>query len=143
MARGFTLIEVLLSVAIIALLAGVSMPIYASYANRNDLEIATQSIVRSLRRAQTYSRAVNYDSQWGVSMQTTGVVVFKGATYASRDAAFDELTVIPVNVTNTGLTEVVFSKMLGVPSTTGTINLSTINNDTRAVTINAEGMVNY
>lgn len=143
MAKGFTLIEVLLSVAIIGLLTGVSLPIYASFANRNDLEVTTENIVRSLRRAQSYSRAVNNDSQWGVAIQSGTIVVFKGATYATRDTAFDEATIIPNNVSTSGFSEVVFSKLYGAPSATATINLNTINNDTRTVTLNAEGMVNY
>lgn len=143
MAKGFTLIEVLLSVAIIGLLTGVSLPIYASFANRNDLEVTTENIVRSLRRAQSYSRGVNYDSQWGVAIQSGTIVVFKGATYATRDTAFDEATIIPNNVSTSGFSEVAFSKLYGAPSATANINLSTINNDTRTVTLNAEGMVNY
>ncbi|KKT34575.1 MAG: hypothetical protein UW24_C0026G0001, partial [Parcubacteria group bacterium GW2011_GWA2_44_12] len=34
---GFTLIEVLLSITAIAIIAGISIPVYQSFQNRNDL----------------------------------------------------------------------------------------------------------
>jgi prepilin-type N-terminal cleavage/methylation domain-containing protein len=138
--RGFTLVEMLLSLGIIALLTGLSVPVYNTFLARNDLDITTQGIVAALRRAQTYSRAVEGDSQWGVAVVSGKAVLFKGATYAARDTAFDETTTIAANVTTSGLSEITFAKLTAAPSTTGTTTLSTVN-ETRTVTINAEGMV--
>lgn len=139
--RGFTLIEMLLSVAVIALLTGLSVPVYATFNARNDLDISEQSTVEALRRAQTYARSVEGDSQWGVSIQTDKAVLFKGASYATRNAAFDETTTYGAGVNSTA-SEVVFAKLSGAPSTTGSVTLTqTSTNDTRAVSINAKGMV--
>lgn len=141
--RGFTLIEALLSVSIIGLLAGLSLPIYASFQNRNNLDIATQSIADALRRAQIYSHGVSGDSQWGVEIQPTSVTLFKGSVFSGRDATYDEVTTIPSIISIGGLSEVLFAKLSGAPSTTGDITLVVSPNDTRTITINTKGMVSY
>lgn len=139
--RGFTLVEMLLSVGIIAILTGLSVPVYATFAARNDLDLNHQSTAQALRRAQTYARAVEGDSQWGVSIQSNQTVLFKGASYATRDAGFDETTSFGPGVTST-TGEIVFAKLSGAPSTTGGVTLTqTSTNDTRTVNLNAKGMV--
>ena len=143
-ALGFTLIEVLLSVAVIGLIAGMSLPILGSFNNRNDLDITTQSIVGQLRRIQTYARGVNGDSQWGMRLQSSDATLFKGSSYASRDAAYDEVTTIPSSITVSGLSDILYSKLDAAPSSTGSITLTnTNNNESRTITINAKGMVTY
>jgi prepilin-type N-terminal cleavage/methylation domain-containing protein len=140
--HGFTLIEALLSVALIALLVGMSLPLYRAFQMRNDLDIAADTLVSSLRRAQTYARGVKGDGQWGVAVQTGSITVFKGASYATRDTSFDETTTTNGTITVTGMTEVVFSKLFAVPATTGSTTL-TSGTDTKAVGINAKGVVTY
>lgn len=140
---GFTLLEALLSVVIISMLAGISLPVYESFVRRNDLGLTAQNITFMLRRAQTYSRAVSSDSTWGVRVQAPTVTLFQGATYATRVPAFDETLSIPSSITPSGLSEINFSKMNATPSTTGTITLFSTTNDSKTITINSKGMVNY
>lgn len=141
--RGFTLIEALLSVSIMGIIAGLSIPVYQIFLVQNDLSNNTESVASSLRRAQTYARGVKDDSTWGVKVQSSVITLFKGATFATRDAAYDETTPLPSTITAGGMDEIVYTKLLGTPSTTGTITITTSNNDTRMVTINAKGMVAY
>lgn len=140
---GFTLIELLLSITIIGILSGLSLPVYESFARRNDLDITTQSAVNAIRRGESYARAVQGDSTWGVKFDSTGVTLFKGATYASRDTAYDETIDVPGSVTVSGLSEVLFTKLTAAPSTTGTVTFTSSTNDVRTVTLNAKGMVDY
>lgn len=141
--HGFTLIEMLLSVMIIGMLVSLSLPIYQSFQARNDLDVTTESVANMLRRAQTYARGVQDDSVWSVRIQNGSAVLYKGATYASRDTTYDETTTIPSTFAVAGLSDITFSKLLAVPSTTGNVTLTGTTNDTRTVTINAEGMVSY
>ncbi len=140
---GFTLLEVLLSVAAIAIIAGISVPIYQSFQVRNDLDIATVTIAQAFRRAQLLSQAVDGDTGWGVFVQSGSITLFKGISYAARDTAFDEIFEVPTNITPTGVSEIVFTKFTGNPQTTGTIILTSSTNETRSIIINAKGMVNY
>lgn len=142
--HGFTLLEVLLSVTILTMLTGISLPILASVNNRNDLDIMTQNIAMQLRRAQSYAKGMKQDSQWGVRVQSGSTTLFKGTSYAARDTGYDEQTTLPETIVPSGLGETVFAKLSGAPSTTGTITLTLqTNNETRTVTLNAKGMVAY
>ncbi len=141
--RGFTLVEMLLSITIIAILVGVSGPVYNSFVVRNDLDVTGQQIVQSLRRAQTYARSMEDDTAWSVEIQTSAATLFQGTNFGGRDATFDEEVTIPASITRSGLTEVQFAKFTGLPNTTGTITLTSNTNETRTITINAKGMVNY
>lgn len=140
---GFTLVELLLSIAIITILTGVSLPVYESFVRRNDLDLTTQSIAFMLRRAETYARAVNRDSVWSVEMQASTVTLFQGTVFASRNTAYDETLSVPGSVTLGGLAEVQFAKVTAIPNTTGSITLASTTNDTRTITVNAKGMVDY
>ncbi len=142
-ARGFTLIELMLSVSIIGLLTGLSLPVYQSFTNRNDLDITALSLANAMRRAQTYARGMNGDSDWGVSVQTGSIILFKGAVFATRDTTYDEPITVSPTTTVSGLSIVIFSKFSGAPSATGTATLTSINNEVRTVNINAKGMVTY
>ena len=141
--RGFTLVEMMITVMVIAVVLGFSFPVYISYQNKNNLNLTTTNIVSMLRRAQTYSRGVYGDSTWGVAFQTDAVTLYKGANYASRDTAYDEVSTVSGNISRTGLGEVNFAKSTAVPSVTGTITLTTSENDSTTITLNAEGMVAY
>lgn len=140
---GFTLIEMLLSVAIITLLVGMSLPVYESFVRRNDLDLTTQSVAAMIRRAQVYARSGNSDSAWSVEFGASTITLFLGTNYASRDTAYDETLDVPGSVTMGGLGEVQFARFTAAPNTTGNVTLSSTTNDTRTIAINAKGMVDY
>lgn len=139
---GFTLLELLLSVAVISALAGLSLPVYRTLLQKNDLDIAAVTIAQSLRRSQLLSQAVDGDTTWGVNVQSGSIVVFKGASYAARDTAFDETFDVPGTIGVGGATEIVFAKFTGLPQTTGVINVST-ESDARSVSINEKGTIGF
>lgn len=140
---GFTLLELMLSIMIITILTGISLPLYESFARRNNLDITTQSVAAAIRRAETYARGNNGDSVWGIAIQTTSVTLFKGTSYAARTTAFDEVISLPGTVTASGLSEVTFAKLSAAPSSTGSLTLTSTTSDSRTITINSEGMVDY
>lgn len=141
--KGFTLLEVLLVITTITVLAAISVPVYSFLQVRNDLDVATNTTLQTLRRAQTLSQAVDGDSSWGVKLQTADITLFKGTSYALRDTNFDEVYTLSGNVTPTGVSEVVFSKLLGDPNTTGTLTLTSTNNETQNITIGTKGQLDY
>ena len=141
--RGFSLIELLLSVSIIGLLAGMTWPVYQSFQKRNDLDATTQSITDALRRAASYARSGNGDSAWSVRIQSDSAILYRGATYASRNTAFDEPTSISSAFTVAGMTDISFAKLTALPSATGSVILTADSNNIRTIAINEKGMVSY
>lgn len=141
--RGFTLLEVMLSVAILTLITGLSLPVYETFMRRNDLDLTTQQLAASLRRAGTYARGVNRDSAWSVEVQPTVVTLFQGTNFATRNQIYDEKFAMPASITVSGLSEIQFAKLSAAPNTTGSITLTSSTNATRTITINAKGMVEH
>jgi len=142
--RGFTLIEVLLSVTIISTMVGLSLPMYHAYNNRNDLDLTSQAVAEMMRRAMTYSRGMRLDDSWAVHIETSSATLFKGVAYATRDVSFDETTTIPSSFTVSGLLDVSFAKLTGLPSTTGATTISIPGTtESRSVMLNGEGVVSY
>lgn len=133
----------MLSVVVIGIIAGISIPVYELFQVRNDLDIATVEIAQTLRRGQVLAQAVDGDSMWGVSVQLGSITLFKGVSYIARDSSFDEVFDIPTSITSSGVTEVVFTKFTGLPQTIGTITLISNVNETRTIAINTKGMVSY
>ena len=145
MKRAFTLIELLLVVAMIGLLVFVSGPIYQVFQGRNDLQIAGETLANNLRRAQFLSQGGVENSAWGVNISTTSptITLFKGDNFVSRDATWGEATTLSSGIIPSGLLEVDFAKFSGVPSNTGTTTLTLNSQTVYYVNINSEGRVNY
>lgn len=140
---GFTLLEILLSVAAIAVIAGISIPIYQSFQVRNDLDIAATTYAQTLRRAQILAQAVDGDMPWGVNIIAGSITLFRGTSYLARENTLDEVFSIPAGITPSGVMEIVFTKFTGLPQTTGALLLTWNTNETRTITINSRGTVSY
>ena len=139
---AFTLIELLLSIAIIVTLAGFTIPINQLLNVKNDLDMATLSVSQSIRRAQMLSREGAGDSAWGVKLDSGGAILYKGTSYETRDASFDENTPYSSAIVASGLDDISFSKLDGAPQDTGSIRLE-VKPYEKNITINEKGTVSY
>lgn len=140
--RGFTLVELLLSITTIGILSAITAPIWSRVQTKNDLDVSMVTLVHSLRRAQALSVASEGDSLWGVETLSGSITIFKGSSYLGRDANYDEIYSMPTVIGISGPTEITFSKLLGAPSTTGTVTL-TDGEDSANIVINSKGMVSF
>jgi len=138
--RGVMLVELLIVVAIIALIGASSIPYLGRFLAAGYLTTTTAKVVRTLRKAQIYSINGKRGSAWGVHCEPARLVLFKGDNYATRDPSFDEELVFPQSVEVAGLADIYFQKQWGTPSETITVTVSALN-DQRTVTVNPEGMV--
>jgi prepilin-type N-terminal cleavage/methylation domain-containing protein len=141
--KGFTLIEILVSVAFIALLAGISAPLWVDLQIRNDLDVAQIQLVGQLRRAESLARGNVSDGPWGVKIQAGSFVLFQGPTFAGRTTVSDEIINFPPTIIMSGLSEVIFSKVFSSPSVTGDIIFANRKNETRTTTIGTKGVIFY
>lgn len=141
--QGMTLLELVLSVALITILTAITVPVYQSFQVKNDLDLTTAQIAQTLRRAQVLSQAVDGGTNWGVAIADGNITLFKGTSYAARDTTYDETTELPDSLTASGVTEVVFSVMYGFPNTTGTLTLTSTTNESRTLTLNEKGTITF
>lgn len=139
---GFTLLELLLSVAVIGALASLSLPVYRTLIKKNDLDVTANTAISLFRRAQILSQSVDGDSPWGVSVQNNSFILFKGSSFSSRDTTFDETADIPTTITIGSTSVTIFTKLTGFTSTTTVIDLST-EGDTKSLSINEKGIVGF
>lgn len=140
---GFTLLEMLLSVAAIGIIIMIGVPVYQSLQVRNDLDVGATTIAQMSRRAEVLSQTAQGDSNWGVKIQSGSIVIFKGTSYSGRDTSYDEIISLPTSITPTGVSEIVFDKVTGFPQTTGTTTLTSTSNEVKNININAKGTISY
>ncbi len=139
---GFSLLEVVFVLGVLALVASISAPIYHAISEKNNLDIATQGLVQAMRRAQTLAQNGKADSAWGVNIASNSVTVFAGLNYLSRIPSYDETYYFPGSVRSSGLNQIVFSKLTGQPQTTGTTTI-TSGFGNKTVVINQVGSISY
>jgi len=140
--KGLTLSEILIVVAIIAILISFTLPLGLDFYRSQQLETQSQGVIQALRRAQLKAMSVEDDSRFGVYLTNDNYTLFKGSSYLTRDVNFDEVFDLPMIINVSGLTEVVFFKLEGKPNVTGNIILSS-DSDSRTININEMGRINY
>jgi len=139
--KGFTFIEVILSVALLGILAAVAIPVGYEMQSRNELDIARILIAENIRSAEASARAMQGDSSWGIYMDTGVIALYQGASYATR--TYDETTDISPAISFSGVQEFTFTKFTGYPTVTGAVTITSPRGGTDSITINEKGLVSY
>lgn len=140
--KGFTLLEVLLVISILALIAGFAIPLSQQFQRKTDLENAIIHTVQALRSTLGKSTAIEENSSWGVYAQLGGLTIFQGVDFLTRDPSFDETLPFPPTVQPSGTTEFVFQKLSGEPLSAGTLTLSSFS-DSHSITVTSTGSIEY
>ncbi len=141
--KAITLVEVMLAIAVLTIIMGVSAPVYGSLQRKSNLEMVVNQAVLSLRRSQILAESSKGDSNWGVKIEPGAITTYQGANFASRNTQFDERTPIAPLTSIAGLDEVNFSKFSGRANQTGAITLTANEVETKTININAKGTINY
>ena len=138
--KGFSLVEILIVVAILAFLFVLMVPSGIQFYRTQQLDTVTEEIVQALRKVQLNSMSVKNDSAFGVYFSSGQYVLFRGNSYLSRDQ--EEIFEILNDISFSGdISEVVFSKLSGDPNNIGNLIL-TLNNKTKTININSLGRIN-
>ena len=138
--NGFTLIEVMLTLALVSILASLSFPLSGYFLSPQEVAVVRDELQGSLSKAQLYSMTGKNGALFGVAVHDQAIVLFQGNSFATRDQAFDEVFPLHPRVTVSGLTEVVFARVTGEPDTEPTMTIAG-NDTTETVTMNAEGIL--
>ncbi|MDO8686633.1 MAG: prepilin-type N-terminal cleavage/methylation domain-containing protein [Candidatus Berkelbacteria bacterium] len=148
MKKGFTLIEALITIAIIAILAGLSSLSIVNFGKSSDIEGGRTTVVQALRQAQSNSMANLDQKTWGVHFESSKVIIFAdtGGVFNPADTN-NQVKLMPKGVNIAfdfgGGVDLLFEKGKASTLTPGTITLSSTGNTTPEVTINSEGMIDY
>lgn len=140
--KGFTLLEILLVVLIVAILVVFIFSLGLNFYKSQQLESYSQQILQALRRAQLKAMAVEADSSFGVYFDNLNkkYILFKGNSYNPGDPYNEEFD-LPAIITISGPSGVIFSKLKGRPSFIGNITINS-NGLTQSININAIGRIN-
>jgi type II secretory pathway pseudopilin PulG len=137
--NGFTLMEVLIVVAMSILLAGLTLPIGFRFFQSQMLDEAALGVESALDRAGAMAGQGKHDSAFGVKFLSGGYTVFQGVSYALRASGEDENFTLASNIAVLGADEIVFSK-IGATTTPASVML-TLGQDTETVSVGAFGYV--
>lgn len=133
--RGVTLPELLLVVALVAIIGASVTPFLSNFILRHSLETTTDNLVGSLRKAQAYAIDGKENGVWGVCLAGSEIRLFAGSCVSP---VFSEDFDLSSTVTISGLSAVTFSRLRGEPSVPLTISLMT-DIDSRTVVLNEAG----
>ena len=143
LSRGFSILEMLLSISIIALIGALATPVFQSFQNRSDLNVAVGALAQNARRAQVLALGNTHETNWGVSVSNGEILMFSGTSSTTRNSQYDEIFAISPSLTITGQSEFIFNKTTGLVSATGTVTLTSVNNESRNLSINRKGIIDY
>lgn len=138
--HGFTALELLMALGIMAVTAGTTIPLYRQYQAYADLDTGAEHLVQALRAAQTLSQTGKFDTMWGVYVPEG--TLFAGSVYDLRDETQDVDFPMPASIQTEGIEEVTFSRVDGTPSAIGEVCiLSTVTERSRTLTIDQTGNI--
>ncbi len=139
--RGFTIIEFILMVAIFLMLAGMAPAFYGRFLLQDAVAETADRLAFSLRSAQGYALSGKEGAPWGVALDGSSIVLFRGASFATRDPVFDRKVSVPASVSIGGFTETVFARVSGAPDAPIVASITASGGVSRTIRMNALGVV--
>lgn len=139
---GVSFVELLLIITIVTILSVGAYPFGASFLARNHLKNKTNEIISSFRIAQINSISGKEDSQWGVYVDSSSIIMFMGSSYISPGTVQDQVYEVPSTISvSPNPVEVVFDKLNGNSSSTVTITVTNAIGGSNTISVNEVGVV--
>lgn len=150
---GITLVEIIIVIAIIGVLVGLTSTNYFGARSSTALKNQVETIVADLRFTMSRASAQENDSQWGIRFHNESAVgadyyeVWYGSDYdsgsvASRMNIHGSVDFYDPSVGNTK--DIIFQKATGLPTTSSTIAISSLGGSiTGTINVNTQGRVDY
>lgn len=144
---GFTYIELIVVLAILALLIGIFMSTFITFRKNQALIMDTDTVVGLLRQARNQTLTSKNSASYGVHFTAPKVTIFTGPTYSAgatdnQDFALSSTdTILTISLAGGG-SDVVFNRLTGETSQNGTVVISSPGiPETKTVTIYKTGLV--
>ncbi|MBN1509954.1 MAG: prepilin-type N-terminal cleavage/methylation domain-containing protein [Sedimentisphaerales bacterium] len=139
--RGFTLLEVVLTTAIIAICAAVAIPRYARAVGRYQADLAARRVAADLRQAQSYAKMTSASCTVTFTVATSQYQLASVAPLDGKSGTYTvDLTLPPyrAKIVSTTLTnaQVVFTGW-GAPDRTGAVVVAS-GSEQRTVSVDSQ-----
>lgn len=142
-AKGYTIIELLVVLAVVAIIVGFTVAGFSNYARYQEYNQSVSTVRAVLQDARLKARSSEGGQAHGVKILSGSLVVFPGTTYSAGNSANVTTTFSNVTLTPTfvgGVTEINFANLTGLSSATGTIQIvGTRSAATSTIEITASG----
>ncbi len=150
---GFTIVELLLIIAVITVLGGFGIANYSSFRNSKVLEEQVDVVVADIRETASRARSQESDNQWGIHFDNPAgnnndyYQIWYGASYAGGTIT-ERVNLSPgLNFTDPASAaseDVIFSKATGLPTASATIVIqSSATSASGTIQISTQGQVAY
>ncbi len=148
--NGFTLIEMLISVAILSIITGIGVINLTNYKNRHSFELDTKNVLEATRNAENKSILGDQGTGWGIKF-TSNVdngyfEIFSGTSYATSSVVVTQYLSSASRFSNPppGFSKtIVFGQITGVPDASQMIALKTVTGSDSSITsLGARGTLN-
>lgn len=143
MKKGFTLIEVMIVVALIIMFSALTLPMSFSFFQEAALKDQVRNLENFLRKAQALAITGRGDSSAGIKITQSECIIFEGESYENRRQALDIVVPFSITVSISGADEIVFQKSTGLlafPSEEVSI-IVTSGDSSKEITINSQGKI--
>ena len=112
--RGISVVEVLVTIAVLAILSTIGFVSYSSFVSKNVLDKSAKSVMAFVEETRLQSIASKNGERFGVHFEADGLTRFPG-----------DVSVSAINLADSS-SDVVFSRINGKASTSGVIELSLV-----------------
>ena len=138
--EGFTLIEILIAVAILMLLAFLAIASFTTFRQQVEIDSSSQNILSTLRLARSKTLASESEDNYGVHFQADKYVLFKGTSYNPDDSSNNEYTLTDSEIFSISLngegSDVIFNRVRGTTDEDGSVSIRLLSDSSRTHTIN-------
>lgn len=129
--KGFTLLEILITLAIVVILSAIIIVPFSNFRASKLLEVTSNEVVSLLVQARADTISSKNASQYGVHFEASRVVLFAGDTFVDGNPGNFELSIDPVlqisNITLAGSgSDVIFERITGSTAQPGTVMLGVV-----------------
>lgn len=123
--KGFTLIEVLISLFIIFLIFGLAVFSYSNFRIKSSLDSTAQEIIVNLRIARSKTLASESSSSYGIHFDSASYTLFPGSVYDPNNN-LNKVFSLPsfleiINVDLVGFPDVIFERVTGRTNNFGSV----------------------
>lgn len=141
---AFTLVETLVVIGIIVLISSISLVSIASLSKREALASNAAALATRLRDARARTLASVGGMQHGVAIATSTVTFFRGGVYDPASTTNDVFNLSNYVAASSSLSTVVFQRITGNASASGTITMFLLSDSSqkRTITVQSSGLVN-